>query len=143
MRPPLALLLGLLACTGGKDIALDTASSDTSEDLTTVTEDSPVITGVGFAVCAPDTDGVDMWSVSVSVSDPQDDLASTGATVTVLDGADTLGVYDLACGSGSCSGSFSAGWDGVDCVVGKASVFRFVVVDELGNTSAAYDYTPV
>ena len=142
MRPSFPLLLGLLACTGGKKDGADSASSDSTEP-STVTEDSPVVSGVGFAVCAPDTDGVDMWSVSVNVSDPQDDIASTGASVSVMDGADTLAVYDLACGSGSCSGSFSAGWDGVDCVVGKASVFRFVVVDELGNTSAAYDHTPV
>jgi hypothetical protein len=142
----IAPLLALLAaCADGKvDLGQDSASDPTGDETTGAGADAPVVESVSYADCSANVDGVDTWFVEIAVSDPQGvgDIASTGSTVTVVDGGQDLATYDLACYSDACSGTWMASWDDIDCATGEESIFRFVVVDDFGNASEPYDYQP-
>ncbi|MFZ5481358.1 MAG: hypothetical protein ACOZNI_31650 [Myxococcota bacterium] len=122
-----------------------TTGDDTGEPWDTVPGESPEVTAVNAALCEPNVDDVDTWTVQVSVDDPQGagSIAPVGSTVTVLADGEALATFDLACGGGQCSVTWTENDDGdIDCDVGAESVFRFRIVDEDGNSSAPYDYQP-
>ncbi|MDP2316257.1 MAG: hypothetical protein Q8P41_25385 [Pseudomonadota bacterium] len=139
------LLLLIVGCSGDKDAAVE----DSGEETDTQADDSgtpaaaPIVQGINFTSCAPNTDDIDTWSVSVDVDDPQGDVASTGSSVSVMDGETTLATYLLACSPDTCSGGWTATTDGIGCDAGRAAMFRFVIVDDFGNASAPFDYQPV
>ena len=142
-----ALLLALVACGSDKEpSADDTASTENGDDTggggDTDAADSPSVVAVLSADCTTNGDGVDIWTVSVTVADPQGDVARVGSSVSVIDGEDVLATYGLACSEDTCSGSWRNTDDDITCDVGRASVLRFVIVDEFGHESAPYDHTP-
>lgn len=135
----------LLACSGGDDKDDSAAAGDDTDDTDGADPDvAPFVTAVTAAACGVSTDGYDVWTLEIKVADPQgvSDIASRGSTVSVMDGDTVLGSYELACFDDTCAGSWRATDDGIDCAIGGASVFRFVILDESGNTSDPYDYDP-
>lgn len=148
---PVLLLLGACDTEGGNKGTEPDTGGDTGETGTIDTTDtgpvyvegqSPVVLDVSLSVCNPDPDGVDTWYLTVSVTDPQDDVASEGSSVSVLDGEDVLAVYNLACRTEECSVSWQATDDDIDCDVGGDSIFRILVADEAGNVSLPFDHQP-
>jgi hypothetical protein len=142
------LFVALLAagCTGkdspsGEDDSGSSSGTDDTADTDTLPDVKPEVQEVTDTECYADSDSVEHWSVAISVSDPQDDVAGMGSTVTILDGSDELASYALACLPDSCSGSWSSAADGIDCATGAGKTFRFVIVDEMGNESDPFDYT--
>ena len=147
MGPAVVLLVGLLGCTSSGSVNLgDATVGDTSTvpaDDSGTTPEAPTIVSVSDASCYADGDGLEHWTVTVDATDPQGDIASRGSTVSIMNGETVLASYEMACSNDHCQGTWRATDDGIDCATGRASVFRFVVVDEIGHSSEPYDYTPV
>ncbi len=140
------VLLGLVGLAGCEPEGDDGKRPDLSETDDTATAGvNPYVVSVAFATCDPDPDGVDFWAVEVSVGDPQgsEDIASFGSTLSVVNGGTTLATYDMACLSGGCSTSWQSADDNIDCDLGRDSTFRVVILDESGNASDPFDYSPV
>ena len=157
--PLLAFVVLSLSCLGSKtnvdgegDADTDSDSdsdSDADSDADTDTDnyvegESPEVLAVASADCGPDPDDVDLWSVSVTVTDPQgaDTLSSMDSTVSVVYEDNTLASYAMACGTGTCFGSWQANDDNIDCDLGYDSIFRFIIIDEEGYESLPFEYQP-
>ena len=141
------VVTSLVACSGGKDGVDDDdrdGETDDTDDEDEEDAERPKVVDVTITECGPDVDGEDLWSVRVSVSDPQgeDQIASAESTVEVVNNDASLATYTLACFSDYCVGAWSEMDDGVDCAVGEDSVFRFVIRDKDGNESSTYSYEP-
>jgi hypothetical protein len=132
------LALVLLGC-GTEKVALDVeGGSDTAGADSGAAAVRPSVVSVRSADCVSDEDAGDIWSVSIGVEDPQNDVDRTASTLTArTDGAD-VATYGLVCLEDTCSGSWSSAIDGVGCAF--SGVFRVVVRDTMGNESAPYDH---
>lgn len=132
------LALVLLGCATEKVALGDAAPTDTAAIDTAAEAVRPVVIEVRSAACATDDDAGDVWSVSVGVEDPQDDVDRTASTLTVRAGGEDVATYGLVCVGDTCSGTWRGNDDGVGC--GFSGVFRIVARDELGNESEPYDH---
>ncbi|MSP55472.1 MAG: hypothetical protein EXR69_07710 [Myxococcales bacterium] len=139
------LLLPLAAiasgCTGAK--ADDPAEDDTSalDDTAEVDEFAPSITVVNTVDCAEYQSAGEAWDLVLAVDDPQGaDTVEEGTVAVLSEEGGEMAVYVLACGGGTCVGSFRAEYDGIGCSLQGSVTLRFIVVDINGNSSEPYDY---
>lgn len=147
MKPASLLLLLPLAgplfggCSGTK--ADDPANDDTSatDDTAGVDEFAPTITVVNTVDCAEYQSAGEAWDLVVTVDDPQGaDTVEEGTVAVLSEDGGEMAVYVLACGNGTCVGSFRAEYDGIGCSLQGSVTLRFIVVDINGNSSEPYDY---
>jgi hypothetical protein len=139
----LSLLL-ISACTSGKESATNTEDSSTNQDSSQHSESpvAPEVEKVETADCTTSADDIDIWSITVKVYDPQDDVSSADSTLEVIKNDKTLATYALACNGESCVGSWRSTDDNIDCSVGESSIFRIIIRDKAGNESEPFDYKP-
>ena len=163
MRSPLralsTLLLALCAlhCDKDQDSAATDSDADTDSDTDSDTDadsdsdsdtdpaSSPVVTSAD-AWCYLHEVGKKayMWMATCDYDDPQglETVSSfEGNRLVVSTGGTEVATYDLACGAGSCSGSFKETDDGVICANASTYTLAFQVMDEDGNLSAPYEVT--
>jgi hypothetical protein len=118
------------------------ADTDTDTDVDTDIDPSvaPTVTAVTADTCFTNTDSEEVWAVDLTATDPQGEDTVDGGTLTFV-GGDADGVTeDVSCFNGNCSAGWEATRNGVGCSF--SGTFRFVVVDENGNSSAPFDYSP-
>lgn len=134
---PRAALL-LLGC-GPKGTEFD---DDTGGSTTVNATVAPVVESMSLAQCEPSVDDIDIWSVTVAVSDPQGGgtLDPVGTTLTILVEDFAVDVVTMACGDDACTGSWRGTDNNVYC--DTDGIFRIVAMDQDGNVSAPYDYDP-
>jgi hypothetical protein len=139
---PLAVLPALLlgACTkAAKD---DTAGTDSNPVDTAADTQSPAIVSVDRVECTKEQSAGEIWSFTLTITDPQGVSSVNGGVVHALNAQDAeLAQYDFPCDdSGSCNGSFRAAYDNVGCSLTGELVLGFDVTDIDGNASARFDY---
>jgi len=138
--PILAVLA--VACTGKEDDSAPTAEDDTATDTDTNTQPAvnPVILTTEVN-CTKQQSAGEVWDTQSTVDDPQGAETVNGGTFSVLneDGGE-LTAGELACGSGTCFGTWREQLTGVGCSAQGEVLVRFVVTDIDGNSSEPYDY---
>ncbi len=153
----LLLLLAPMACDEIKeDTGVDTAEGDTDTDGDTDADgdgdtdsDSAPTVEEADAYCLYNDSSTQYyyWIVTCSADDPQgaDTLAAFGDEwehlVTVYgEGGGEVASYPLICdGDGDCTGTFEEGDDSVICTSATSYTFSFVVYDQDGNGSEAFE----
>jgi hypothetical protein len=102
-------------------------------------EVAPEVLSLDRAECVAMQSAGEVWDLALTVDDPQGAATVRAGTFDVrsASGGDVLTDQLLACGNGSCFGSFRADTTGISCATQVR--FRFVVTDVDGNASAPYD----
>lgn len=142
MRTLSLLALLLLACTGKEDDTAPTTEgdADTDTDTDVDTNVAPVIL-TAEVNCTKQQSAGEVWDTQNTVDDPQGVETVDGGTFSVLneDGGE-LTSGQLACGSGTCFGTWREQLTGVGCSAQGEILVRFVVTDIDGNSSEPFDF---
>lgn len=138
----LALALVLTACSGGNGGKDDTNESDDTAgggDDTggTAPDVAPRVVSIDNIECTEQQSAGEVWQTQITVTDPQgNDTIASGTVYVRNEAGGELADYMLACGDGSCTGSFRADYDGITCSLEGTLTMAFQVEDEDGNLSA-------
>ena len=138
-RVSLVVLAATLAagCTGKDE------EGETGDSAVIDTSVAPVVASVDSVECTMQQSAGELWVIGLTVTDPQGDDTVADGSLAVLDAdGNTLASYVVACNEGTCSASFRADYDGIGCAMIDTITFSLVVVDEQGNSSAAFGYDP-
>ncbi len=135
-----AALFALVGCDAG-NIATDDTSFETDDSGNTGTsDDEPVIESADVHCYLHSTgDQFYQWTMSAQVDDPQgrDTIEITNTVEAYLNDA-LQASYTLICPdtSGDCVGSFRETDNGILCSTASNYDFKFLIVDEDGNTAS-------
>ncbi len=152
---PLALFLALAGClptdidTGDKhDDTGAEGDADTDTDADTDLGDLPVVEDAdAYCLFNDSSTQYYYWIVQCTADDPQgaDTLAEFSdewkhaVTVRTTEGSE-IASYELICdGDGDCTGTFYQDDHGVSCASASSYIFAFVVYDQDGNASEAFE----
>ena len=148
MMRSLALCLFLAGCPKGGDADKDGTTDDTAgggdTDSGTGGGDAdvaPTITSVDLVDCTAQQSAGEVWSLQLTVNDPQGiDTVRSGTATILNESGGTLDEEVLACNDGTCIGSFRADLTAVSCSLDGSISFVFQVEDEDGNLSDTRTY---